>query len=361
MTTPGAGTAIRTTATGLLREALRTEPDRVLLRRRDRGLWLDVSVAEMATGVARCTAALHERGVVAGSSVHVRLPVGLDWICCDLALEAIGAHGIHQAPTDPIDGHDTGLVVVAPESATRVSRFAEHVMSTADWPDDAPSFPEQSQVCSFRRFVAAGSPVPSAADAARAIAELLVERIGPDAQHRTLAQFPRPTMVDWASIVFVPLAVTGVVGHLPDWSESIDDAFHEVEPTLVVSPAAEWAALAAAVDESLASAGWLKRESFRAAHTVLRIDAVTTRVLRRRVGLGAARRALSYGEPDANTAARWRAWRLPLEVIPIDGPRAGGSEETDRPATSSEPVESAIPPTRPPHLTEARPMSKERA
>ncbi len=89
------------TLPGLLRLRAASEPDRLALRHKDRGIWHPISWAGYYRRVAELALFLRHRGIVAGDCVAIVGDGTPGWFYADLATQALGGVAVGVYPTNP--------------------------------------------------------------------------------------------------------------------------------------------------------------------------------------------------------------------------------------------------------------------
>jgi long-chain acyl-CoA synthetase len=89
------------TTTGLFFRQAARFGDRTLVRHHDGTAWQEVSWARVGELSLRVAAGLVRAGVAAGDRVVIMSPNRLEWICCDLGIQAAGAVTVPIYPSTP--------------------------------------------------------------------------------------------------------------------------------------------------------------------------------------------------------------------------------------------------------------------
>ncbi|MFP5579861.1 MAG: AMP-binding protein [Acidimicrobiia bacterium] len=76
-------------------------PDRVALRSKELGRWVETTWSGYAERVARIAAGLRELGVQPGDKVSVHSENRIEWLLADLAVQGMGAVTVGIYPTRP--------------------------------------------------------------------------------------------------------------------------------------------------------------------------------------------------------------------------------------------------------------------
>jgi long-chain acyl-CoA synthetase len=294
-------------------------PDRVALRSKELGRWVETSWSGYTERVARIAAGLRELGVQPGDRVAVHSENRIEWLLADLAVQGMGAVTVGIYPTSPADeveyllSHSESVAVIAEDEeqydkAVAVRDRLPALRSIIVMDPRGVDLDAHPGVRSFASLEELGSGHADALDQQRRS----IEALDPEAaaiivytsgttgppkgamlSHRNLlavadtADRAYGTSRGDEVLSYLPLChiaerliscigalYTGYVVNFGEGGPSFGNDMHEVQPTFFLGVPRVWEKMMASIEIRVADATWLKRWTY---HMATRLAAPAAR------------------------------------------------------------------------------------
>ncbi|MCZ7525237.1 MAG: AMP-binding protein [Acidimicrobiia bacterium] len=357
-------------------------PEALALRHKRLGLWQEVSWSEYATRSAQVGLGLLALGVEPGDRVAVHSENRPEWCYADLGIQGIGAVTVGIYPTSPaaeveyLVGHSESVVLVvedeeqldkALEVRDRLPRLRKIVVidtrgvknlddellmtfeelealgaahDPAEWAERAAGVAAEDVAVIVYTSGTTGPPKGAMLSQANLLAMglMLSDALASRPEDEVLSYLPLCHVAE--RLVSVVVALTaGYVVNFGEGGDAFANDLREVQPTVFVGVPRVWEKMLAAVRIRVESSTWLKRRLFdlwlrRGARVAARrrsgragpVDAAVGflawlsvfRTLRRKLGLGRVRLALSGAAPIAPQVLEL-FWAVGVPVLEVYG------------------------------------------
>lgn len=296
------------TLPALLAQRAVEAPDRVALRSKELGRWVETSWSGYAERVARIAAGLRELGVQPGDRVAVHSENRIEWLLADLAVQGMGAVTVGIYPTSPADeveyllSHSESIAVVAEDEeqydkAIAVRDRLPALRSIIVMDPRGVDLDARPGVLSFAALEELGAGHADALDQQRRS----IEALDPEApaiivytsgttgppkgamlSHRNLLAVADTADQAYGTgggdevLSYLPLChiaerliscigalYTGYVVNFGEGGPSFGNDMREVQPTFFLGVPRVWEKMLASVEIRVADATWLKRHTYR--------------------------------------------------------------------------------------------------
>ncbi len=366
-----AGSISERTTVGVFARQAQKHADRTLLRHHQDGSWLDLTWSAMRNLVERVAARLIEEGVAAGDRVILMSENRVEWLYCDLAVQAAGAVTVPIYPSTLAKGAqqvaDNSQAVLAiasdAELATRLKAGGQ-LKKVVTMDDDVRAWAEDEPRPQALRELATRSAALKPDDLASLIytsgttgepkGVMLAHRNFVDAAHSCLQVFelgpddislsflPYSHVLERVSGIFVGM-VAGGSTYLSRGTDRLAEDIAEVRPTIMVSVPRVYEKMHGLVQESVrkqpATKRWLfrwalaaGRRHFRTGRAGFRFrlaDRLVLAPVRARLTGGRLRFFVSGGAPLAREIEEF-FWAIDVKIL-----QGWGMTETSSGATSN--------------------------
>ena len=306
----------RDTLPGLLRQQAQLRPDAVAMRKKDLGIWREITWAEYAEGVRSVALALQDAGLGFGDRAAIIADNDPEWLFADLGVQAIGGFSVGVYPTNVTDE----VAHLISHSGPRIAFCGdqEQVDKVLDARESLPTLErivvfdmrglhtyDEPMLESFAGFLARGRAIherePGRYDALLderrpddvavvgytsgttgkpkgamlnhrsqiTMAGIISDFIELDERGRDFCHFPLVHPAARVIDAYCPL----LTGSSINFAESVDTTFDdlvEIAPTLLVGTPRVFERLKADVEIRIERAAWLKRVAYHSSMRALR-------------------------------------------------------------------------------------------